>query len=237
MDAGTNVETKTGSDPSNRTCRVGLPAIFHDPEMLLPVKIDITLKGGRYVDTMCVNIKSTAFDIYELCWQTCSDLNLASGFLWRMYLQLREQIIAFRDIVGIFLSLNELPEPNFPDVSSLQAMTVAIRNNTTDYSDKFTWDMSTPGCAPEDFARITCSDLGLPPEMEAAISHRIRENVIRYTIPCILVAVTVFYFLSCSRTFLSWFEDIPTTATSTTSLVSPQGIKAPSILSPVQFIQ
>lgn len=156
-----------------------LPAVFHDPEMLLPVKVDITLKGGRYVDSMCVSIKSTGFDIYELCWQTCSDLNLPQGFQWRMYLQIQEQILAFRDIVQTFLSLNELPHPEYPNICSVQTMTVAIRSNTTDYSDKFTWDMNSPCCSPEDFAKITCSDLGLPPDMEAAISHRIRENVIR----------------------------------------------------------
>lgn len=94
-------------------------------------------------------------------------------------MQLREQLVAFRDIVETFLSIEKLPIPTFPDVSFAQAMIVAVRNNTTDYSDKFTWDMANGGCSPEDFARITCSDLGLPAEMEPSISHRIRESVIR----------------------------------------------------------
>ena len=156
-----------------------VPAIFHDPYMLIPVKIDITLKGGRYVDSLTVSINSTGYDIYEFCWQTSVDLNLPTGFHWRMYLQIQEQIVAYRDIVSVFLSLSELPIPKYPYIGPLQTMMVAIRNNTTDYSDKFVWDMNSTACTPEDFARITCSDLGLPPEMEPAISHRIRENIIR----------------------------------------------------------
>jgi hypothetical protein len=155
-----------------------IPAVFHDPDMLLPIKIDITLKGGRYVDSMCVSIASTGFDIFELCWQTCADLNLPPGFHWRMYLQIQEQIIAFRDILQAFFSIHGLNH-SFPPIEPLQTMIVAIRNNTTDYADKFTWDMNSAACTPEDFAKITCSDLGLPADMEPAISHRIRENVIR----------------------------------------------------------
>ena len=33
--------------------------------------------------------------------------------------------------------------------------------------------------SPEIFARVTCADLGLPSDMEAAISHKIRENILR----------------------------------------------------------
>jgi uncharacterized protein YeaC (DUF1315 family) len=35
------------------------------------------------------------------------------------------------------------------------------------------------GISPEIFARTTCADLGLPPDMEPAISHKIRENILR----------------------------------------------------------
>jgi hypothetical protein len=33
---------------------------------------------------------------------------------------------------------------------------------------------------PEDFASVTCADLGLPSEMEPAISHKIRETFFRW---------------------------------------------------------
>ena len=36
-----------------------------------------------------------------------------------------------------------------------------------------------PGITPEIFASTTCADLGLPADMEPAISHKIRENILR----------------------------------------------------------
>ena len=35
------------------------------------------------------------------------------------------------------------------------------------------------GISPEIFARTTCADLGLPGDMEPAIAHKIRENMLR----------------------------------------------------------
>jgi uncharacterized protein YeaC (DUF1315 family) len=40
-------------------------------------------------------------------------------------------------------------------------------------------DFFIKGISPEIFARTTCADLGLPPDMEPAISHKIRENILR----------------------------------------------------------
>lgn len=39
--------------------------------------------------------------------------------------------------------------------------------------------LQLPGITPEIFASTTCADLGLPADMEPAISHKIRENILR----------------------------------------------------------
>ncbi len=156
-----------------------LPSLLLDPEMLVPVKIDITYKGARLVDSFCMSIKSSPYDVLEVSWQTCTDYNLPSGFQWRVYLQIQEHIVAYREIVNTFLTANDVPCTDYPNMNSLLSFHVALRHGTVDYSDKFHWDATAASCSPEDFAKITCADLGLPMEMEPAIAHRIRESVMR----------------------------------------------------------
>ncbi len=172
---------------SAQNTRLIVPALFQDPEFLLPLKIDLTLKGSRYVDSFCMSIKSSSFDVYELAWQTRCDLNLPNGFQWRIYLQLQEQIIAYRELVSAFLMAASMPCPAYPELQPLQQMAVGLRFHTTDYVDKFHWDIFSQLCSPETFAKVTCAELGLPAEMEPAISHRIRENIVRLKFCCALL--------------------------------------------------
>ena len=47
--------------------------------------------------------------------------------------------------------------------------------------DKFSMDFGTKiSYAPEYFAKVTCTNLGLPFEMEPVIAHAIRESIYRY---------------------------------------------------------
>lgn len=47
------------------------------------------------------------------------------------------------------------------------------------YTDKFEWSLLHPPGMAEEFARVTCADLGLSGEWVAAISHGIYESVLR----------------------------------------------------------
>ena len=158
--------------------RSQLPSILRGSDILVPIKVDVTNAGARFVDTFCWNINSSLTS-YDYAARTCADLNLPSGFITKIALQIAEQVQAF---IIIIKTLKELLVANtFPSIQKLREpsyMAVGIRFNTLDYSDKFVWDPMAD-ISPEKFACITCSDLGLPPEMEPAIAHKIRENLFR----------------------------------------------------------
>jgi len=164
-----------------------LPAILRRDNILVPVKIDITAVGARYVDTFCWNINvdvaETHSDLKYVAFatQVCSDVNLPNIFLTKIALQLSEQVDAFKIIIDILKRCFHVN--NIPSIDKLRksiSMEVGIRLNTLDYSDKFVWDPMDHRITPEQFASITCSDLGLPSQMEPAISHKIRELLFRH---------------------------------------------------------
>ena len=52
--------------------------LLHD--VLVPLKIDVTYKGARYVDTFCWNLYHPALLPEEFAMRTCHDLNFPIGF-------------------------------------------------------------------------------------------------------------------------------------------------------------
>lgn len=161
-----------------RTRSLELPAILRG-DVLVPLKIDITLGGARYVDTFTWNLDTESCP-EEFAARTCADLNLHPGFQTRICLQITEQVEAFRTIVDVIkMALQDESSPISLKMKEPQLMVVGIRHQTLDYSDKFHWDLMSTVVTPELFASITCSDLGLPSEMEPAISHKIRELIFR----------------------------------------------------------
>jgi hypothetical protein len=155
-----------------------LPSILSGDNILLPVKIDITISGARYVDTFCWKLYNSLLTPDQFAWRLCTDLNLPITFQSRISLQISEQIVAFQEIITLLrLVLSKGIQPPW---SKLLHVTIGIRHNTLDYSDKFQWDIvSQTGISPESFAATTCADLGLPSDMEPAIAHKIRENIFR----------------------------------------------------------
>ncbi|KAL9106385.1 MAG: hypothetical protein Q9227_008586 [Pyrenula ochraceoflavens] len=66
-----------------------------------------------------------------------------------------------------------------PDDTYRCIITLNISLSSRLYSDKFEWSLLHPPGLAERFARITCSDLGLPGEWVSAITHAIYEAVLR----------------------------------------------------------
>ena len=52
---------------------------------------------------------------------------------------------------------------------------IPITLNFGDYEDVFEWDITNPDNSPEDFAYVTCRDLGLSQDLFMAISYEIRR--------------------------------------------------------------
>lgn len=181
-----------------------LPAFLVGEEILVPIKIDITHKGARFVDSFTWSITNTMLSPDEFASRTCMDLALPDAFKWKISLQIHEQINSYREIITILKSTVSDNKLFLAKLNELQQISVGIRHNIVDYSDKFHWDLNSLENGPELFAKTTCADLGLPSEMEPAIAHRIRETAY--------------------RTLLTWAED-PKILTTTPLLPSASDVK------------
>lgn len=65
------------------------------------------------------------------------------------------------------------------DITNRTTTPLIRRMVILDFADKFYWDLGSNDVTPEQLARTTCSDLGLPGDMEPAIAHKVRETLFR----------------------------------------------------------
>jgi hypothetical protein len=159
-----------------------IPSFLTSPNLLIPVKIDITYRGARLVDTFCWDLYNPVILPEEFAARTCADMNLPAGFHERITLQLVEQIDSYKRIIDCVHQYHRFI-PNWEKkVREIQPITIGIRQGSLDYSDKIDWDPMGIDYTPEEFAITTCADLGLPAELEPAIAHKIREALFRWLI-------------------------------------------------------
>lgn len=170
---------------SSATNNDDFPA-FLKGNVLVPLKIDITYNGARLVDTFSWNLYNSCLTVEEFALMTCIDLNLSSGFQEKIKQQVQEQINAFSDIVDLIKTHAASIVNNWSTkIREHQVITMGIRHNTLDYTDKISWDPMSSAITPEQFAYITCKDLGLPTDLRPAISNKIRETLFRWVISLI----------------------------------------------------
>lgn len=125
-----------------------IPSILHESEILIPIKVDVTTGGARFVDTICWRLQNSLVTPDEFAWRTCSDLNLPLAFQSAISLQIQEQIQAYREVLAVLKIV--CMQGIRPPWKSLFTMTIGIRHLTLDYQDKFQWDVdSTSGVTPE----------------------------------------------------------------------------------------
>ena len=67
-------------------------------------------------------------------------------------------------------------------IHEIQVITLGLRHNSLDYTDKVYWNAMSSYLTPEIYACRTCKELGLPLEMRPAISFKIREALFRWLI-------------------------------------------------------
>lgn len=72
---------------------MSLPRWLTEEITLVPLKIDITYRGARYVDSFCWNIneKTNLMSPYEFACRTALDLGLPEGFPMKIALQIEEE--------------------------------------------------------------------------------------------------------------------------------------------------
>jgi hypothetical protein len=179
-EASGKITNKKSIPPSSSSLTSRVPTILRPPNVLAPLKIDITYRGVRLVDTLTWDIYNPSMLPEEFAAVMCSDMNLPPGMHERITLQIREQIESYQEIINcVFRYAHCIPNWD-RKINQTQVITIGIRHGTIDYSDQIDWDPMMENFTPEDFASVTCADLGLPSEMEPAISHKIRETFFRW---------------------------------------------------------
>jgi len=156
-----------------------IPAVLREEEILIPCKIDVKLNGARYVDCFMWNLYSSVLSPDEFARSIVRDLNLPVGFRPRIALQLCEQVEAFADFVSTVHSLLPADADIVEKLPALNKMSLELRHMGVEYKDTFAYDMQHSFLSPEEFAIITCAELGLPAEMEPAIAIKIRDTIIQ----------------------------------------------------------
>ncbi len=110
----------------------GISTFLLDPELLVPIKIDITYKGARYVDSFCWKLYNSVLSVEDFASRTSADLSLPAGFQYKIALQMDEQIASYRDVLSIFYMDDKLNETWQRVVPGPMHMLVGIRFNSID---------------------------------------------------------------------------------------------------------
>ena len=173
-------------EPKIRPC---LPALFYEEQLVVPLKMDMTFNGARFVDTCVWKLYNSCITPMEYSCRISADLNLPAGFTHRIALQIEEQLRSYRKIVEELFAIdkdisdNSTLYSNWIDkLEELQSINIGIRINTLEYQDKLLLNATDSTITPEKFARQTCAELGLPSDIESSIAHKIREHIFRMMI-------------------------------------------------------
>mmetsp|Transcript_7069 Transcript_7069/g.10568 ORF Transcript_7069/g.10568 Transcript_7069/m.10568 type:complete len:242 (+) Transcript_7069:120-845(+) len=153
------------------------PSILCGEEVLVPIRIDLCHKGVRYIDTFTWNLFDSLMTPDEFAWKSCADLNIPCTLHRKFAGQIQEQIDAYHMLISILENAENI-DLICAHIKS-HAAEISIRHNVVDYTDKFQWDPCSSIATPEEYARTTCADVGLPPEMEPSLSYHLRESCIR----------------------------------------------------------
>ncbi|KAH6933813.1 hypothetical protein HPB50_018297 [Hyalomma asiaticum] len=158
------------------------PATLHEnsaqPEVLVPIRLDMEIEGHKLRDTFTWNKNETQITPEQFAEILCDDLDLPPlSFVPAISQSIRQQIDAF-------------PTDNLLDDQTdqrviIKAITVAplpifqlnIHVGNISLVDQFEWDMSEKENSPEGFALKLCSELGLGGEFVTAIAYSIRGQL------------------------------------------------------------
>ncbi|KAJ7387169.1 SWI SNF, matrix associated, actin dependent regulator of chromatin, sub b, member 1 [Desmophyllum pertusum] len=139
------------------------------PEVLVPIRLDIDIDGQKLRDTFTWNKNETLISPEVFAEVLCDDLDLpAASFVPAVVQAIRQQIKQFDTDSEITV-----------DKQSDQRVIIKLNIHVGNISlmDQFEWDLSEPLNTPEEFALSLCSDLGLGGEFATAIAYSIRGQL------------------------------------------------------------
>ncbi|KAM7443546.1 SWI SNF [Porites harrisoni] len=139
------------------------------PEVLVPIRLDIDIDGQKLRDTFTWNKNETLISPEVFAEVLCDDLDLPpASFVPAVVQAIRQQIKQFDTDSEIML-----------DQQTDQRVIIKLNIHVGNISlmDQFEWDLSEPQNTPEQFALSLCSDLGLGGEFATAIAYSIRGQL------------------------------------------------------------
>jgi len=139
------------------------------PEVLVPVRLDMEVDGQKLRDTFCWNKNEQLITPEMFAEVLCDDLDVNPGTFVPLIAQaIRSQIEAFPTSDNLILS-------DQADQRVIIKLNVHVGNISL--VDQFEWDMSEPNNSPEKFAAKLCQELGLGGEFITAITYSIRGQL------------------------------------------------------------
>ena len=162
------------------------PCLLQCDEVLVPIRIDVTHKGVHVADSVLWNLHNSLFSPEEFAWKFCLDLSLPNTMYQMISFQIYEQLTAFDMLVAMLRDLESFDRTKSLLLAKLSTHVVDIemKYNVIKYKDTFQWNPFCDAQSPENFARKTCADVGLPCEMEHVIAFNIRESMMRWLLKC-----------------------------------------------------
>lgn len=138
------------------------------PEVLVPIRLDMELEGQKLRDTFTWNKHESMITPEQFAEILCDDLDLNPlPFVPAISLAIRQQIEAFP------------MEPTILEDSFDQRVVIKLNVHVgnTSLVDQVEWDMSQKENNPEEFAMKLCAELGLGGEFVTAIAYSIRGQL------------------------------------------------------------
>eukprot|EP00092_Neocalanus_flemingeri_P033429 GFUD01036346.1.p1 GENE.GFUD01036346.1~~GFUD01036346.1.p1 ORF type:complete len:284 (+),score=84.98 GFUD01036346.1:315-1166(+) len=149
------------------------PASVHEnaaqPEVLVPIRLDMDIEGQKLRDTFTWNKNETMLAAEQFAEVLCDDLDLNPlNFVPAIAAAIQQQVESFPSE-----SDNLLKEQR--DQRVVIKLNIHIGN--TSLVDQFEWDLAEETNSPEDFSRKICADLGLGGEFATAVLYSIRGQL------------------------------------------------------------
>ncbi len=155
-----------------------LPSILSTSyDLKLPIRISLLFNGANYIDSIVWKVNSS-LDPDDFAARLCVDMNFPISFRNKIACQIQEQIQSYMELINLVNTLSSPDSTWVKNLAKKQFICLSIRHQNIEYTDKIQWDMISSYSTPEYFAKVTCADMGFPPEMEPAIAFQIREKII-----------------------------------------------------------
>mmetsp|Transcript_5524 Transcript_5524/g.7611 ORF Transcript_5524/g.7611 Transcript_5524/m.7611 type:complete len:450 (+) Transcript_5524:148-1497(+) len=140
-------------------------------DLLVPIRIDAEVDGCRLVDTFMWNLNEIDLSPEQFAAELCADLDLVPRFEQLVASAIRSQLAAY---------VPQLPPFKDKDGEMLVPITIDVRYRSLHMRDCLEWDLCNETLTPEEFARVTCADLGLPGDYEPALALHVHEQLSDY---------------------------------------------------------